>query len=95
MLNIENYDQWAKVCDDDDLIMELYNSGIRPGTTEFVELLGKPNSGKPASSKDKAILFGGMGLAVIFTWVFVKIIKAVVRKIKRLFSSMFSKKKDS
>ena len=92
MLNIENYDQWTKVCDDDDLILELYNSGVRPDTDEFRKLLGEPITGKSASAKDKAILVGGIGIAALIMWGIVKVIKFVGRKIKQLISRIFSKK---
>ena len=70
MLNIENYDQWAKVCDDDELILDLYNSGIRPGTDEFRKLLGDPYQGKPADFESYAVLVGGVGLVVLSIWGF-------------------------
>ena len=94
MLNIENYDQWAKVCDDDELILDLYNSGIRPGTDEFRKLLGEPYRGKPADSTGIAVLVSGVGLIVLSIWGSVKLIKFTSRKVKQFVSTQHNKREE-
>lgn len=94
MLNIENYDRWAKVCDDDELILDLYNSGIRPGTDEFRNLLGEPYQGNPAGFKDYVVLYGGIGLMFLSIWGSVKIIKLTGRKTKQFVSNKLHKKQE-
>lgn len=94
MLNIENYDQWARVVDDDELILEMYNSGIRQGTDEFRELVGEYHQGKPASSKEYAVLAGGIGITVLSIWGSVKLIKLAGRKTKQFVSNKIFKGKD-
>jgi hypothetical protein len=93
MLNIENYDQWAKVCDDDELILDLYNSGIRPGTDEFKHLLGNP-VGNPAGFKDYVFLVGGLGLTVLSICGLVKLVKLSYRKVKQFTNKKFHKQKE-
>lgn len=88
MLNIENYNLWAEVCDDDELMLELYESGIRPGTDEFVKLLGKPYRGEPAGFMGNAIPVVGIGLIVLSIWGAVKLNKLAARKIKQIFSDI-------
>ena len=58
--NIKNYDEFKKVCDDDDLIQLLYDEGLRPGTKEFEEELGCCAT-TDATLKDYIVLFGAIG----------------------------------
>ena len=91
MLDIENYDRWSEVCDDDDLIKELYDSGVRPGTDEFKELLGTPcNDGRSAGFKDFLFLIAAICLPILIAWASFKLIKFVVKKIVK-----FIKRKSS
>lgn len=94
MLNIENYDQWAAVCDDDELISDLYNSGIRPGTDEFRELLGEPYSGESAGLKDYLFLFGGIALSILSVVGIFKLVKLAYRKVKQFISNKIFKRKE-
>lgn len=87
MLNIENYEQWAEVCDDDELILELYNEGIRPGTDEFAKLLGNPYKGEPAGLKEYVILGSGFAVTILLTVGSVKLIKFAGRKMKQAISN--------
>lgn len=95
MLNIEDYDKWSAVCDDDDLIQILYDQGIRPGTKEFEDNLGIPlpeGYGKP-TGKDYlqiagaflifgAVIFGGYTIVKTGVTFGVKKIKEHINKKK-------------
>lgn len=65
MLDIENYDKWKAVCDDDDLIQMMYDEGIRPGDERFNELLGVPSMGKKMGVKEVACILGAIGVTII------------------------------
>lgn len=86
MLNIEDYDQWAEVCDDDELIFDLYNLGVRPGTEQFKDLLGEPGKAKPSNSKNSLILVAATVLTLGVAYGVVKLIKFVGKKIKSKFN---------
>ena len=97
MLNIENYDQWAAVCDDDDLIKELYDSGVRPGTSEFEELLGEPSGdGKPIGFKEFLLVIAGLFvpfLPFLLMWGLFKLIKFAVKKVVGFVKKKISERK--
>lgn len=94
MLNIENYDQWAAVCDDDDLIKELYDSGVRPGTSDFEELLGEPSrDGKPLGFKEFLLVIAGLFIPFLLMWGLFKLIKFAVKKVVGFVKKKISERK--
>lgn len=96
MLNIENYDQWKRVCDDDDLIQQLYDQGVRPGTKEFIELLGVPSSvGHKQGFKDTALILGALGFTVAVVGGSIVLVKRGCKKIKEWISKKNQSKKES
>ena len=103
MLNIENYDQWKKVCDDDDLIQVLHDQGVRPGTKEFEDLLGQPyidgyNAGRTHGRKmgirDTALVLGALGFTVAVVGGSVVLVKRGYKKIKGWISKRIQKKRE-
>lgn len=103
MANIENYDQWKAVCDDDDLIQELHDQGVRPGTKEFEDLLGKPCRdgyndghayGRKEGIKDTALVLGAIGFTVVVVGGSVVLIKKGCTKIKEWISKRIQKKRE-
>lgn len=93
MLNIENYDQWTAVCDDDDLIEDLYNSGVRPGTREFEELLGEPSHGKPVGFKEFLLVVACLFIPILIFIGLFKLIKFAVKKLVTFIKRKISEKK--
>ena len=94
MLNIENYDQWAKVCDDDDLIKKLYDAGVRPGTEEFMDLLGEPGDpAKPMGIKELLLVVACIFIPFMAIWGLWRLIKFVAKKVVAFIKSKIAKRK--
>lgn len=104
MLNIENYNQWKAVCDDDDLIQQLYDKGVRPGTKEFKDLLGDPHSagynqgtkdGFKQGFKDTALVLGALGFTAVVVGGSIVLVKRGCKKIKGWISKKIQKREES
>lgn len=93
MLDIENYDQWTKVCDDDNLIKKLYDSGVRPGTEEFIDLLGEPSNGKPIGIKEILLVVACLCVPFLALWGLWLFIKFVTKKVVAFIKGRIAKRK--
>lgn len=95
MSNIENYDKWSEVCDDDVLIKKLYDSGVRPGTEEFKELFGTPShDGQPIGFKEFLFVIACLCLPILIVWALFKLVKFLVKKIATTVKRKTSKDKE-
>lgn len=84
MKNYDKYDEWNAVCDDPELIANLIEQGVDPGTEEFENLLGvKYKVEERTNPKDSMILIVTLALPILGITGMYKLIKFVFARVKQ------------